>query len=69
MLNDPLFILAAVASFGVLIILMIGVGGFARGGDFNRKYANKLMRMRIIAQALAVILIVAFAWLRSRSGN
>ncbi len=69
MLNDPLFILAAFASLAVLAILMIGVGGFAKGGEFNRKYANKLMRMRIAAQAIAVILIVAFAWLRSRGGQ
>ena len=69
LLNDPLFILAALASFGVLIILMIGIGGFAKGGDFNRKYANRLMRYRIIAQAAAVILIVTFAFVRSRWGN
>ncbi|HBD91519.1 MAG: hypothetical protein A2092_04225 [Rhodobacteraceae bacterium GWE1_64_9] len=68
MLNDPLFLLAAAASFGVLIILMIGIGGFAKGGDFNRKHANRLMRYRIIAQAVAVILIVAFAYLHKRGG-
>lgn len=67
--NDPLFLLAAVASLGVLVILMIGVGGFAKGGDFNKKYANKLMRLRIAAQFVAVLLIVAFAWLRSKGGN
>jgi hypothetical protein len=69
MLNDPLFILAAVASLGVLVILMIGIGGFAKGGDFNKKHANRLMRYRIAAQAVAVLLIVAFAWLHGRGGN
>lgn len=69
LLRDPLFLLAAVAAFGVLVILMIGIGGFARGGDFNRKHANRLMRYRIAAQAVAVILIVGFAYLRSRGGN
>lgn len=68
MLNDPLFIVAALAAFGVLIILLIGIGGFARGGEFNRKHGNRLMRYRIYAQALAVLLILAFAWLRSRGG-
>lgn len=68
MIHDPLFILAALACFAVVIILMIGIGGFARGGEFNRKHANRLMRYRIAAQAVAVILIVAFAWLRSRRG-
>lgn len=66
LLNDPLFLLAAAASLAVLVILMIGIGGFARGGDFNRKHANRLMRYRIIAQALAVLLIVVFAWLHKR---
>ena len=62
MLQDPLFIIAAIACLAVLIVLMIGVGGFARGGDFNRKYANKLMRLRIAAQFVAVILILVFVW-------
>jgi uncharacterized membrane protein affecting hemolysin expression len=66
MLHDPLFILAAVACLVVLAILMLGVGGFAKGGDFNRKHANRLMRYRIAAQAVAVALIVLFAWLHSR---
>ncbi|GAA6181583.1 MULTISPECIES: twin transmembrane helix small protein [unclassified Shimia] len=64
MANDPLFWVAAIACIGVLIILMIGVGGFAKGGEFNRKYANKIMRLRIAAQFFAVLLILAFVWLR-----
>ncbi|MBO9395937.1 twin transmembrane helix small protein [Shimia sp. R9_1] len=64
MANDPLFWVAAVACIGVLIILMVGVGGFARGGEFNKKYANKIMRLRLIAQFVAVLLILAFVWLR-----
>ncbi len=66
MLHDPLFILAAVACLVVLAILVVGVGGFARGGEFNRKHANRIMRYRIAAQAVAVVLIVLFAWLRSK---
>ena len=66
MLHDPLFILAAVACLIVLAILMVGVGGFARGGEFNRKHSNRLMRYRVAAQAVAVVLIVLFAWLRSK---
>ena len=60
LLQDPLFIIAAIACFAVLVVLMIGIVGFARGGDFNRKYANKLMRMRLAAQFIAVILILVF---------
>ena len=68
MRNDPLFYIVAAACLAVLVILMIGIGGFAKGGDFNRKHANRLMRYRIYAQAVAVVLIVAFAYLKSR-GN
>ena len=49
MFHDPLFLLATVVCLIVLVILMIGIGGFAKGGDFNKKYANKLMRYRILA--------------------
>lgn len=66
MLNSPLFVVAAIASLGVLVILMIGIGGFAKGGEFNRKHGNRLMRYRIIAQAVAVALILIFAYLRSK---
>jgi hypothetical protein len=69
MLKDPMFLLAAFASLGVLVILMIGIGGFARGGEFNKKHANRLMRYRLTAQFVAVLLIVGFAYFRSRGGN
>ena len=64
MLSDPLFIVAALACLGVLVVLMIGIGGFAKGGDFNRKHANRIMRYRIIAQAIAVALILGFVLFR-----
>lgn len=67
MADDPLFIVAALACVAVLIILMIGVGGFAKGGDFNRKHANRIMRWRIGAQFVAVVLILFFVWMRSGS--
>jgi hypothetical protein len=69
LLNDPLFIVAAIATLAVLAILMIGIGGFARGGDFNRKHANRIMRYRIIAQAIAVALIVLFVAVRKMQGS
>lgn len=68
MLDDPLFIIAALAALAVLVILLIGIGGFARGGEFNRKHANRIMRYRIAAQALAVLLILIFVLFRA-GGN
>ena len=65
LLHDPLFLLATAVCLVVLVILLIGIGTFGKGGEFNRKYANKLMQLRILAQGLAVVAIVLFAWARS----
>jgi preprotein translocase subunit SecG len=62
MARDPLFIVAAIACLAVVVVLLVGVGSFARGGEFNRKNANKIMRLRLLAQFIAVILIVAFVY-------
>ncbi len=64
--SDPLFLLVVIAVLIVLGILMFGVGTFGRGGDFNRRNANKIMRWRVIAQAVAIALILLFVLLRSR---
>jgi hypothetical protein len=60
MTSSPLFFVAAFACLAVLAVLMVGVFGFARGGEFNRKYANKIMRLRLLLQFVAVLLILAF---------
>lgn len=69
MANDPLFIIAAIACLIVLVILAVGIGAFAKGGEFNKKHANRLMRYRIGAQAIAIALIVGFVFIRSQTGN
>ncbi len=56
MFADPLYILTVVAVIAVVIVLIFGLGGFAGGGEFNKRNSNKLMRMRIIAQFIAVVL-------------
>ena len=67
LLQDPLFIIVAIACLVVLGILLTGVGGFAKGGDFNRKHANRIMRYRIYAQFIAVALILLFVLARGGS--
>ena len=59
--NAHIFVIAACLL--VVIVLMIGLGGFAFGGDFNKKYANKIMRLRILLQAIAILLIIFFVTL------
>ena len=50
-------IIAALAA--TVIVLIAGVIAMLRGGDFNRKYGNKLMRARVAAQALVIALLFA----------
>ena len=64
--DSPLFYVIALAMLAVLAILATGIGGFAKGGDWNRKHGNRMMRWRIIAQAVAVALIMLFVWLGGR---
>jgi len=64
MASDPLFLLVALAVLIVLGILMFGIGTFGKGGDFNRKHANRIMRWRIGAQAVAVALILIYVYFR-----
>lgn len=64
MRDDPLFWVVAIVVLAVAGILLFGVGSFGRGGEFNRRNANRIMRWRIGAQAVAVALILGYVWLR-----
>ncbi|HKK35832.1 MAG: twin transmembrane helix small protein [Paracoccaceae bacterium] len=61
-MGQVVLVVALIACLAVLAILLFGVGSFAKGGEFNRKYANKIMQARIIAQAAAVVLILLAVW-------
>lgn len=52
--------LIVIALIAVLIVLLTGVFGMLRGGRFNKLYGNKLMRLRVALQGLAVVLIVVY---------
>ncbi|WP_071674591.1 twin transmembrane helix small protein [Nioella nitratireducens] len=67
-MENTFFVLALIATVAVAIILLFGIGTFTRGGDFNRRNANKIMRWRLAAQFVAVILITAFVMIRGYGG-
>lgn len=48
-----LVIAAAMITLGVLVT---GILAMARGGAFNSKQSNRLMRLRVIAQLVALVL-------------
>ena len=58
---DIFDVLILIALAAVLITLGFGFYALYRGGDFARSYSNKLMRLRVVLQFVAVlVLIVAF---------
>ena len=64
-MSGLLFYLAAAACIITLAVLAVGVGGFgskAREGKEGARFSNRLMRYRIIAQFVAIILIMLTVW-------
>jgi|Marorgknorr_s2lv_3_1036020.scaffolds.fasta_scaffold49919_2 hypothetical protein len=62
---ESFVIVALIATFAVLLA---GIIAMMRGGEFNEKYGNKLMRARIAMQALAVGLMFTL-YLINRAGG
>ena len=46
----------------VSIVLVIGLVSMLAKGNFNKKYSNKLMRLRVITQGI-IVLIFALVFL------
>jgi hypothetical protein len=59
-------ILVPLALAAVLITLGVGIFALFRGGDFGRSYSNKLMRLRVLLQFIAIIVLVAAVYFLRR---
>ncbi|MBB4796662.1 MULTISPECIES: twin transmembrane helix small protein [Brevundimonas] len=62
-------ILILIAIAAVTITLGFGVYTLYRGGDFARTNSNKLMRLRVVLQAVAVLLLMGGMWWKSTHGG
>ena len=65
-MSDVFDILIPVALAAVAITLAFGIYALFRGGDFGRSYSNKLMRLRVLMQFIAVVVLVAAFWWRTQ---
>ena len=65
-ISDILILIAIAAA---TITLGFGVYTLYRGGEFARSNSNKLMRLRIVLQAVAVLLLVVGMWWKSTHGG
>ena len=68
MLSGTMFYVLIIAVLAVIVALMFGLSGLARGNGWAHSNSNKLMRWRIILQAVAVVLILIFAYLKRNGG-
>ncbi len=55
-----------IALGAVFLALCFGIYTLFRGGDFGRSWSNKAMRMRVVLQFVAILVLVgAMLWSRS----
>ena len=62
-----LFFAAAAACLAVLGVLAVGIGGFG-SGKASPRFSQQMMRWRIIAQFVALVLVMLTIWV-AQSGN
>jgi hypothetical protein len=57
-------VLVAIAAGAVFIVLCVGLYSLFRGGDFARSHSNRLMRLRVLLQFIAILIIMAVLYFR-----
>ncbi len=63
---DVFSFLIPAALLAVAAVLAFGIYSLFRGGDFGRSWSNKLMRLRVVMQALAIVVLMGAVWYRAR---
>lgn len=57
-MSSLFLIIAGVAMLLTLVAIGLGVFSMAKGPAFREQYGNKLMKARVILQAVAIIMLV-----------
>ena len=66
---DVLQIVLVVFMAGALGAVIVGVIAMAVNGKLNKNHSNKLMRLRVLFQAIAVLVFVIIIWLSGIKPN
>lgn len=61
------YLLIPISLLAVLAVLGTGIYAMFKGGDFNKKYSNKLMRLRITLQFIAIVIIMSTLYFSTSS--
>jgi hypothetical protein len=59
-------VIVAVAVGLVACVLMAGLYTLWAGGDVSRTWSNRLMRIRVLAQFVAIVIIMTVLYITSR---
>jgi hypothetical protein len=65
----PFNILIPVALLAVFAVLCFGIFTLFKGGDFGRSWSNKAMRLRVVAQFVAVLILLLALWVKQHWGS
>lgn len=65
-MDKLVYFLIPVGLAATLVILGVGIYSLGKGGAFARENSNKLMRMRVLAQGVTIILMLIFLVLIGR---
>ncbi len=68
-MSFSLYLLGILAVAATVIVLGLGIGSFGASGKFHRNNSNRLMRLRLLFQFIAVVAIVGFVYLRGQAGQ
>jgi len=68
-MNMVFNVLILLAILAVAVVLGFGIYSLFRGGEYARSNSNRLMRLRVIMQATAVVLLMAGLWWKTSHGG
>lgn len=58
-MGSLLYVLIPLALLMTVAVLLLGLFSMARGGESDARWSNRLMRLRVLMQMVAILLIVA----------
>jgi len=59
-------ILVGIAIAVVFVVLCLGLFTLMKGGETGRTWSNKLMRIRVLAQFVAILIIMVVLYMAQR---
>lgn len=65
-MDKLVFFLIPIGLLATLVVLGVGIYSMAKGGAFAKEHSNRLMRLRVVAQGVTIVLMLLFLVLIGR---